>query len=84
MAEIKLTSALIKLYSNQFEIHEVNGKPVPKTSGVWTGTPEEVLAAFTVWIEKYMTLRKRVPLIIEIKEAGQIIMIDSKKKGKPS
>lgn len=75
----KLKSALIKLYSNQFEVHEVNGMPVPKNSGILTGEPADVLAAFTVWIEKYMSLRKRVPLIIKIEEGGQIIMPKDKK-----
>ena len=70
----KLKSAKIKLYSNQFEVHETNGISVPKNSGIWKGTPEEVLAGFTVWIERYMNLRKRVPLVIEIREEGQVIL----------
>lgn len=74
MADEKFKSVLIKLYSNQFEIHEIDGKPVPKGQGVWTGEINDILAGLTVWIEKYMNLRKKVPLIIEIKEAGQIIM----------
>lgn len=70
----KLKSAKVKLYSNQFEVHEANGLPVPKNSGIWKGTPEEVMAGFTVWIERYFNLRKKVPLVIEIREEGQVIL----------
>lgn len=74
MAIAKFKSAKIKLYSNQFEVHEVDGKPVPSHTGVWVGDMKEVLVSFGIWIEKYMNLRKKVPLIIEITEAGQVIM----------
>ena len=84
MAIVKYRSARIKLYSDQFEIHEIDGKAVPKGQGVWTGTIQEVLTGLGVWIETYMVIRKKVPLVIEIAETGKVIMIDSKKKGKPS
>ena len=74
MPEKKYKSALIKVYSNQFEIHEIDGKPVPSGQGIWTGTIQEVLTALGVWIETYMNVRKKVPLILEITEAGQIIL----------
>ena len=74
MPEKKYKSALIKVYSNQFEIHKIDGKPVPSGQGVWTGTIQEVLTGLGVWIERYMNIRKKVPLIIEITEAGQVIL----------
>ena len=74
MAKEKYKSALIKVYSNQFEIHKIDGKDVPSGQGIWTGTIQEVLTALGVWIETYMNVRKKVPLIIEITEAGQIIL----------
>lgn len=74
MAKEKYKSALIKVYSNQFEIHTVDGKPVPSKQGIYTGTTKEILIGLGVWIEAYMNIRKKVPLIIEITEAGQIIL----------
>ncbi len=74
MPEKKYKSALIKVYSNQFEIHTVDGKPVPIKGGIYTGTTKEVLVGLGVWIETFMNIRKKVPLIIEITEAGQIIL----------
>lgn len=74
MAIVKYRSAKIKLYSDQFEIHEIDGEPVPKGQGIWTGTIQEVLTGLGVWIEKYMTIRKRIPLIIEINEGGRVFL----------
>ncbi len=74
MAIVKHRSAKIKLYSDQFEIHEVDGKPVPKGQGIWTGTIQEVLTGLGVWIETYMVIRKKVPLIIEISEEGRVFL----------
>jgi len=75
----KFKTARIKLYSNQFEIHEIDGKPVPSHTGVWVGDTKEVLVGLGIWIGKYMNLRKRVPLVIEITEAGVILSPGSTK-----
>jgi len=74
MGDKKYKNVTIKLYSNQFEIHEVDGRKVPSHTGVFVGTTTEILVSLGIWIEQYMNLRKRVPLEIEIKEAGQVIL----------
>jgi len=74
MADEKFKNVKIKLYSNQFEIHETNGVPFPSHGGVFVGSTTEILVALGIWIEQFMNLRKKVPLVIEIKEAGQVIL----------
>ena len=74
MTDKKYKNVEIKLYSNQFEIHKVDGRPVSSSQGVWVGTTTEILVSLGIWIEQYMSLRKTVPLEIEIREAGQVIL----------
>jgi len=74
MAIQKFKKAKIKLYSNQFEIHEIDGVPVPSHSGNFVGSTTEVLVSFGLWIETFMNIRKKVPLTITIEEAGQVIL----------